>query len=76
MATQVLPHTFALPRAAAPQKSATKPLLQRVFDFIVEVQTRRAEQEIARYLGARGFKFTDDAERQIERRLINSQSKL
>ena len=76
MATQVFPNRFAAPSAAAAQKSAKKPLLQRVFDFIVEAQTRRAEQEIARYLGARGFKFTDGAEREVERRFINTHSKL
>jgi len=75
MATQVLPNTFAVPRAAARQEPATKPLLQRVFDFIVEAQTRRADREIARYLGARGFKFTDEAEREIERRFLSSPSK-
>ena len=31
---------------------------------------RRAEREIARYLGTTGGKITDEAEREIERRFL------
>jgi hypothetical protein len=50
---------------AAPKHS----LLRRLLDAVIESQQRRAEREIARYL--RGIKFTDDVEREIERRFLN-----
>jgi hypothetical protein len=50
---------------AAPKRS----LLRRLLDAVIESQQRRAEREIARYL--RGIKFTDDVEREIERRFLN-----
>jgi hypothetical protein len=49
----------------APKRS----LLRRLLDAVIESQQRRAEREIARYL--RGIKFTDDVEREIERRFLN-----
>jgi predicted sugar kinase len=58
------------PKAVAP-KSATpkRGLLLRVFDAIVEARMRQAEREIARYLATHG-KWTDQVEREIERRLV------
>jgi hypothetical protein len=50
---------------AGPKRS----LLRRLLDAVIESQQRRAEREIARYL--RGIKFTDDVEREIERRFLN-----
>jgi len=57
MATQVFPTTLS-PDRGAPDTPALKPsrnpaLLYRLFDAIVEVQTRRAQREIARYLNGR-----------------------
>ena len=75
MATQALHSTFPVRNAPATQQLAKKPLLLRIFEFIVEAQTRRAEQEIARYMGARGLKFTDEVEREAERRFLSSHSK-
>jgi hypothetical protein len=40
-----------------------------MFDALVETQQRRAEREIARYLATHGGLLTDDAEREIMRRL-------
>ena len=37
-------------------------------------RTRQAEREIARYLSGTGGKFTDEAEREIERRFLSNQS--
>jgi hypothetical protein len=53
----------------APAKPARKGLLARLYGYIVESQQRRAEREIARYLGQHGRPFTDETEREIMRRL-------
>jgi len=42
----------------------------RLFDAIAEARMRQAEREIARYF-AGGVKFTDEAEREIERRFLS-----
>jgi len=57
MATHVFP-TALSPDRVAPGTPALKPsrnpaLLYRLFDAIVESQTRRAHREIARYLNGR-----------------------
>ena len=57
MATQVFPNTVS-PDRVVPDTPALKPsrnpaLLYRLFDAIVESQTRRAQREIARYLNGR-----------------------
>ena len=57
MATQVFPTTLS-PDRAAPDTPALKlsqkpTLLRRLYDAIVESQTRRAQREIARYLNGR-----------------------
>jgi hypothetical protein len=43
----------------------------RLFDAIEAANKRRAEEEIARFLGGPGCKFTDDSEREIERRFLS-----
>ena len=65
----------ALPRGLAVQKIAQRPkrsplvgLLMRVVGAIERSNMRRAEREIARYL--RSNKFTDETEREIERRYL------
>jgi type IV secretory pathway TrbF-like protein len=84
MATQALRSAYSVPRTeqtqtaiqrqAAPKQAAQKPadksLMQRVLDFIVDVQSRRAEREIARFVRDRGYKFTDEAEREIEQKFL------
>jgi len=42
----------------------------RLFDAVAEARMRQAEREIARYF-AGGVKFTDEAEREIERRFLS-----
>ena len=52
------------------QKSGSTPgLLRRIYDAILASQQRRADREIARYVIASG-RFTDDTEREIERRFL------
>jgi len=61
----VLPRSVAIPKIAQrPERN----LLLRVLDAIERANMRRAEREIARYLGTN--KFTDETEREIERRFL------
>ena len=53
-------------------RQATRPkrgLLRRWLDAMMASQQRRADREIARYIAASG-RFTDDVEREIERRFL------
>jgi hypothetical protein len=55
-----------------PPVAAKKPgLFRRVVDAMVVARARQVEREIAHYLGANA-KFTDEAEREIERRLLSA----
>jgi hypothetical protein len=60
------------PETAA-AKPARKPFLTRLYDAIVDAQSRRAEREIARFLASRG-PLTDEVEREIMRRLSGAGS--
>jgi hypothetical protein len=44
----------------------------RVIDAMVAARQHDAEREIARYITASGGKFTDETEREIERRFLSS----
>ena len=46
--------------------------LRRLLDAIEAANMRKAERQIARYLGGPGAKFTDESEREIERLLTDS----
>jgi hypothetical protein len=58
---------FAAPQAATRRSPG---LLRRVLDLLVAARMRQAEREIAAYLQARGGRFTDETEREIERRFL------
>lgn len=45
---------------------------QRLLDALEAHSRRKAEAQIARYLSRRGGKFTDEAEREIERRFLSN----
>ena len=78
-------HTMAYsPSALAPRdlvfpksqpQRATRGFWRRVFDAMVASRQRQVEREIARYLGDTGFKFTDEAEREIETRILGNHSR-
>ena len=67
--------TFA-PAAPEAEKTAAKSLWRRVFDKLIELQQRRADREIARFIASHGGLFTDDMERQVMRRLTQSDRKV
>ena len=64
--------TAVAPRIAKFKQEAARPtrgsFWRRLVDAVAESNRRRAEREIARYLG--GAKFTDETEREIERRFL------
>ena len=47
----------------------------RVMDALMAARMRQAEREIALYLDHTGGKFTDEAEREIERRFLSTSSR-
>ncbi len=54
---------------AKAEKAERPGFWHRVFERMVAAQQRRAEREIAAYLGSRGGLLTDDMEREISERL-------
>ena len=56
----------------APTAKAKTPFLTRLFGSMIESRQRHADRVVAQYLAVHGDKFTDDAERQIERLLFPS----
>lgn len=67
------------PSAAVPRtdfketvRPAKRGALRRLLDAIEQANVRKAEREIARYLGGPGAKFTDESEREIERRYLSN----
>lgn len=62
-----------LPRGKAePATSARtrKGLFRRFLDALHATRLQQAEREIARYMALNGGKFTDEVEREIERRFL------
>ena len=47
-------------------------LLRRLLAAMMESRQRQADREIARYLAGTGGKFTDEVEREIERRFLST----
>ena len=63
----VFPRSLTVPKIAP---RAKRSFFLRLLDAIEQANMRRAEREIARYLGTTGGKITDDVEREIERRFL------
>jgi hypothetical protein len=57
---------------ASPAKPQTRGLFGRMLDAMMAARMRQAEREVTRYLADTGGKFTDEAEREIERRFLSS----
>jgi hypothetical protein len=61
--------------AAKPQVKAGPGFFSRMFQVMTAARLRQAERDVARYLADTGGKFTDEAEREIERRFLSNQSR-
>ncbi len=68
------PLALALQDLVIPQSPARrgKGWFARLFAAMAASRQRAADREIARYLARSGGKFTDDMEREIERRFLSS----
>lgn len=59
------------PRAKTVTAARKPGLLRRLLAAAQEARMRQADREIALYLARSGGKFTDEAEREIERRFLS-----
>ena len=66
----VAPRDFAIADTSA---KARPGFLRRFFEVMMHSRQRQADREIARYL--HNGKFTDEAEREIERRFLSTPSR-
>jgi hypothetical protein len=58
----------------AARRKTGRGLFSRLLAAMQEARMRQAEREIAHYLADTGGKFTDEAEREIERRYLSNSS--
>jgi hypothetical protein len=64
-----------IPARTGPATARARPgLFRRLLAAMMAARARQVDREIARYLSGTGGKFTDEAEREIERRYLNNQS--
>ena len=68
----VHPRDIPATSVSVPSASARPRFFRRLLAALVELRQRQADREIAMYLHSVGGKFTDEAEREIERRLLSS----
>ena len=59
----------------ASKRASRRGLLFRVSDAMMALRQRQTDREITRYLAGIGGKFTDEAEREIERRFLFTPSR-
>ncbi len=55
-----------------PAQHAKRSLIGRLLDAFERASMRRAEREIAHYLRSGGGKFTDETERDLDRRFLSN----
>ena len=69
-------HALALRGFALPQSPARKGpgFFALVLAAMTVSRQRQADREIARFMAGRGGKFTDETEREIERRFLTGSS--
>jgi hypothetical protein len=67
--------TTQVPGKAAAKARPQRGLFGRMLDAMTAARMRQAEREVARYLADTGGKFTDEAEREIERRFLSTPSR-
>jgi len=70
----VAPRELSYPEVST-KRASRRGLLFRLFDAMMASRQRQVDREIARYLASVGGKLTDEAEREIERRLLSTLSR-
>jgi hypothetical protein len=68
----VAPHDLAFTETPVVKRASGPGIFSRIYGVIAAARMRQAEREIARYLYSNGGKFTDEAEREIERRFLSN----
>ena len=69
---------LAFTKTYSPAKAKVAPtrgFFRRLMDSMRAARLRQAEREIALYVTQSGGKFTDEAEREIERRFLSNSSR-
>ncbi len=61
---------FAVPQSTTRHRG----LMRRILDALMAARMRQAEREIADFLQAGGGRFTDETEREIERRFLSNRA--
>lgn len=69
-------HDLAFPASTEVKRVRGAGLFSRIYATIAAARLRQAERDIARYLYGNGGKFTDEAEREIERRFLSNNPRL
>lgn len=69
--TVIATRDIAISQPAAPRRS----LLRRLLDALTTARMRQAEREIALFVQNSGGRFTDETEREIERRFLSDTSR-
>jgi hypothetical protein len=64
----IAPRDIAISQLAA----ARRGLMSRLLDALMAARMRQAEREIAAFLEHGGGRFTDETEREIERRFLST----
>ena len=67
----VTPRELGYPESRT-TKVDSRGLLRRLLDAMIASRQRQTDREIARYMAGMGGKFTDDVEREIERRFLTT----
>lgn len=68
----VLPRDIPATKISGSPAAARPAFFRRLLAAMMLSRQRQADREIAMYLHSIGGKFTDDAEREIERRFLSS----
>ena len=66
------PAAIATRDIAIPQPTRRRGLMSRLLDAMMASRMRQAEREIAAFLENGGGRFTDETEREIERRFLST----
>lgn len=66
-------HSLAYTETTATKRATGPGFFSRLYAAFAAARMRQAERDIARYLHGSGSKFTDESEREIERRFLSNQ---
>jgi hypothetical protein len=65
-------HALSFTSAKAEKRATGPNWFVRAITLLQQARLRQAEREVARFLGGAGAKFTDETEREIERRFLSN----